>query len=387
MSAPDRSRAALLLPLGLLLLLGSGCPTERLRSGGCREDKDCGHPAAAFRCEKESGTCYCRTNDACQLREFCNTAGFCQDKAGCEKNADCLDPSLFCDTTSGTCLSLGRCSLDLHCPMGQVCDTARTRCVEGCRTGGDCPGSSCRCGEKPCACTGKTQAELAACPLGTCDPGFCSDSSFCRFGEMCGVPPDAGQSLNACYSDYHEDRRPYCSNCSFGGGTQVCGTGANYCLIDTTHPGNYFCGADCSEGQACPRGYACQDVIVVFTQWKCTRQNPACPVNLQLPCTQDTDCKRGGVCAKQAGATTGYCAPRCSIDEGDNEGFCSCLVDADCAQESCTGGECSISRKKCDPNDPNACRAIRCVDFHGAGGCLIGQNCAPANGLTCLDFN
>jgi hypothetical protein len=24
------------------------------------------------------------------------------------------------------------------------------------------------------------------------------------------------------------------------------------------------------------------------------------------------------------------------------------------------------------------------VDFQGAGGCWIGENCAPANGLTCL---
>jgi hypothetical protein len=44
-------------------------------------------------------------------------------------------------------------------------------------------------------------------------------------------------------------------------------------------------------------------------------------------------------------------------------------------------GECSISRRKC-VGDPD-CRTIRCVDFQGAGGCLIGQNCAPANGLTC----
>jgi hypothetical protein len=31
------------------------------------------------------------------------------------------------------------------------------------------------------------------------------------------------------------------------------------------------------------------------------------------------------------------------------------------------------------------CRSIRCVDFQGGGGCLIGQNCAPANGLSCTE--
>jgi hypothetical protein len=25
------------------------------------------------------------------------------------------------------------------------------------------------------------------------------------------------------------------------------------------------------------------------------------------------------------------------------------------------------------------------VDFQGGGGCLIGRNCAPANGLSCVD--
>jgi hypothetical protein len=48
------------------------------------------------------------------------------------------------------------------------------------------------------------------------------------------------------------------------------------------------------------------------------------------------------------------------------------------------GGECSISRKRCVTSDD--CRSIRCVDFSGAGGCLIGQNCAPASGLSCNDI-
>lgn len=365
----------------MVLLLG--CPKDRLTDKGCKEDKDCGSPTSAYRCETRTGACYCRTNEACLPREFCNTAGFCQDKSGCEKNEDCLDQTLFCDTTTGTCLSKGRCSIDLHCPLGQVCDVSRASCTEGCRTDGDCQGSSCRCGERPCSCTGKTQSELASCPLGVCDSSFCSNETFCRFGELCGVAPDAGSPLNQCYSDFDDNRRPYCANCSWGGGTQVCGSGANYCLIDTAHPGNFFCGVDCSEGQACPRGYSCQDVIVVFTQWQCTRSNPACPANPRLPCTQDSDCKRGGYCAKQPGAASGSCAGKCGIDEGDNVGFCSCQVDSDCAQETCSAGECTISRKKCVTDQD--CRAIRCVDFQGAGGCLIGQNCAPSNGLSCLE--
>jgi hypothetical protein len=366
----------------LSLLALTACRNTKVVKSGCVEDKDCGEPASAFRCETQTGQCYCRTNDACQPREFCNNAGFCQDRSGCEKNSDCLDSTLFCDTTTGTCLGIGRCSVDLQCQLGQICDTVRATCVPGCRSSGDCPGSSCRCGEGPCVCTGNTPAEVAKCTVGECDPNFCADNSFCKFGESCGVQPDAGMTRNSCYSDYDNDRRPYCDNCSFGGGTSVCGTGANYCLIDTANPGNHYCGTDCAEGQSCPRGYACSDVIVVFTQWACTKANPSCPTNAALPCVKDEECKRGGYCSKLPGQASGYCAGRCGIDEGDTTGFCSCQVDSDCAQETCSAGECSISRKKC-VNEQD-CRPIRCVDFQGGGGCLIGQNCAPSNGLSCL---
>jgi hypothetical protein len=121
----------------------------------------------------------------------------------------------------------------------------------------------------------------------------------------------------------------------------------------------------------------------VYTQNACSRSAPACPANTSLPCTKDTDCKRGGTCSKPSGAATGFCVGACALAEGDSQGFCSCQVDADCAQETCgSGGECSISRRKC-VNDGD-CRTIRCVDFDGIGGCLIGQNCAPDNGLSCV---
>jgi hypothetical protein len=365
----------------LLLIVIGGCRDTRVGTGGCREDGDCGMPAAAHRCEERTGVCFCRTNEACPAAQFCNLAGYCQDRAGCEKNSDCLDPSLFCDTGSGTCLSRGRCATDVQCGLGQVCDSRRSVCVEGCRNSGDCNGISCRCGDEACACTGTTPEERQRCSIGVCDVTFCASQSYCRFGESCGVPD--GGSRAACFDDYSPDTRPYCDNCVFGGGTSICGRGANYCLIDTRTPGNSYCGADCAEGQSCPRGFACQDVIVVSSQWACTKANPACPTNPSLPCMEDRDCRRGGQCVKAPGAASGTCAGKCAVDEGDNQGFCSCQVDADCAQETCSAGECSISRKRCVTDAE--CRTIRCVDFQGGGGCLIGQNCAPSNGLSCND--
>ena len=375
-------RSSLVLIIAAVGATVGSCRNPNLSPTGCQQDSDCGNPASNYRCELQTGICYCRTDDACQPREFCNPAGFCQDRAGCEKNDDCLDSSLFCDTTTGTCLGLGRCSIDLQCELGNICDTTRSTCVPGCRSSGDCPGSSCRCGEVPCVCTGRTPAEVAMCQVGECDPNFCADNTFCRFGEQCGSQADAGVIRNQCYSDYDDNVRPYCANCVSGGPVSTCGTGANYCLIDTQNPGNYFCGSDCSNGETCPRGYGCSDVIVVSTQWACTRAAPACPVNPTLPCSDDSECKRGGTCVKAAGAATGSCAGQCAVDEGDPGGFCTCLVDSDCAQETCSQGECTISRRKCVNTED--CRPIRCVDFNGVGGCLIGQNCAPSDGLSCV---
>lgn len=377
----------------------SGCSGDRTRQQGCAEDSDCGSPASAFLCEPQTGQCYCRTNEACPPSEFCNTAGFCQERTGCERNEDCRDSSLFCDTSSGTCLSIGRCTLDLHCPLGQVCDTARTTCVEGCRTAGDCPTTasglaiSCRCDNEACGCTGTSQGELASCQIGVCDQYFCENENFCAFGEKCGTP-DAGSAPApvdggmaevdpaACYSDYDPERKPYCDNCNLGTGISACGRGKNYCLVDPNIQGNSFCGVDCSAGQTCPRGYECSDVVVIYSNQQCTRTNPTCAPDTQLPCAEDTDCSLG-YCAKSSGAATGFCAAYCNIGEGEAVGFCSCQKDVDCAQGSCSGGECSLSGAPCAGDED--CRPVRCVDYNGQGGCYIGANCAPASGLSCND--
>jgi hypothetical protein len=369
--------------VALSLVVLGGCRDTKLAAGACQQDSDCGSPAAAFRCETQTGVCYCRTDEACPGSQFCNPSGFCQDRAGCATNADCGDPSLFCDTASGQCLPLGRCTSDLDCALGNICDTVSSRCIAGCRRNGDCDNVSCRCGDVACTCTGTTPEELARCAVGVCDPNFCADDTFCRYGELCGAQPDAGSPRASCYNDYDPDVRPYCDRCTFGGGVPTCGNGPNYCLIDTRHPGSSYCGADCSMGQSCPRGYSCQDVIVVLTQWACSVANPTCPTNPSLPCSVDADCKRGGSCVKSAGLPTGFCAGACDIAEGDSQGFCSCQVDEDCATETCTMGECSISRRACVTDGD--CKSIRCVDAQGGGGCLIGQNCAPTDGLSCVE--
>ncbi|MBE2252644.1 MAG: hypothetical protein IAE78_24140 [Myxococcus sp.] len=375
------SRALRFLLLSLVL---GGCPRDRVVGGKCAVDADCGQPASAFRCEDRTGICYCRTDDACPPNQLCNGLGFCQDRSGCATNTDCPDTSLYCDTTAGACVPRGRCTTDLQCSLGEVCDKTG-QCRMGCRSNGDCNGVSCRCGDVPCNCTGTTAAERARCQLGVCDSTFCADNSFCAFGEICGLPPDAGvtadggQPRNQCYSDFDINVRPYCSLCTSGGGVDTCGFGANYCIIDTRTASTY-CGADCSEGQQCPRGYGCRDIRIVYTRWMCSASLP-CRGDPNLPCEKDADCRLGGSCLKAPGATNGFCSGQCVLREGSSFGYCSCQVDEDCPGQSCTRGECSVSKKRC-VNDPD-CRQIRCVDFDGIGACQIGQNCTPTAGLTC----
>ena len=211
-----------------------------------------------------------------------------------------------------------------------------------------------------------------------CDPYFCANNSFCPYGQQCGVLPDSGNPLSQCFSDYDPRLRPYCDNCTYGGGLEICGVGPNYCLVDTLTRTNY-CGSDCSGGQTCPNGYSCRDVIVFFDF--CTLQNPACPTNPTLPCGSDTDCRRSGTCVKFPGQDAGVCSGKCLLKESSTTGICGCEVDTDCPKETCSAGECTISRRRCITAQD--CPAFHCVDFNGAGGCLIGQNCKPAGGLTC----
>lgn len=365
--------------VSLVLAASASCRSSKLVEKACSQDSDCGTPTSAFQCEFETGVCFCRTDLACSALQFCNVAGFCQDRAGCETSADCLSSSLVCDTQSRQCLSKNRCSSDLQCELGQVCDVQKAQCVEGCRSHGDCSGSACRCGDEGCSCSGTTPQARQSCPVGVCDATFCADSTFCAFGQQCGIPGDAGTGRAQCFDDFDIDDRPYCARCTSGGGTETCGRGPNFCLIDT-RTDSTFCGADCGEGQQCPRGYGCRDIRVVFTRWQCSASQP-CPPDVSLPCATDEECKRGGSCIKGMGSPTGHCAGQCRIREGSSFGYCSCQVDADCPLETCSRGECSITRRRCVDDDQ--CRTIRCVDFDGVGGCLIGQNCAPINGLTC----
>ena len=360
-----------------------GCSRPEKVVTGCELDSDCGN-ALHFRCETATGTCLCRTDDACGGLT-CNSAGYCQASSGCFGIADCPD-GFFCDTSENICLPKGRCAIDLHCPHGQVCDALSYPCREGCRSHGDCLfGAACGCGEDTnCVCDTLDEKERLSCQIGSCDSSRCISREYCRYGEEC-ISSDDGRT-SSCQSDYDVSKRPYCDACTSGvAGALACGDGPNFCLY-STYTGTTFCGADCSSGQTCPNGFTCNDVIVVWMRTLCSDASDCRkPENISaVPCSSSDDCPNSALCDTESG----FCYGACIRHEGSSQSFCACVEDDDCVQDSCdpVTRTCTTTRQPCDPALDN-CPKIRCVDFGNKGGCLIGKNCAPEEGLTCEDMN
>jgi hypothetical protein len=381
----------------LLLFALAACSGEEKLQALCADDAECvadhqNNPN--WYCDKVGGRCACTSDAACTgPAEHCEPLagggdGLCHPNRSCEWNHDC--PGGYCDTTSGICRSSG-CSMDLHCPFGQVCDGSNHVCVSGCRSHGDCAlGDVCLCtdgqgNEVGCTCDETTEAGRALCAVGSCVTGTCLDKSFCGLGEQCVSTPEAERPV--CEPD---DRGPFCDNCQPETGGFACGSaGPNFCLLDTSDPSGRasFCGVDCSEGgdEVCPNGFSCHDVLRL-TQATC-RSDLAC-VPTGDACGGDEECPPGSRCVIPAGMTEGRCGGKCAIGEGDESGFCTCVTDADCPQQACgSDGRCTITREFCTPGtSPDPCTGkIFCKNNGEVGYCQIGRNCAPIEGITCAD--
>jgi hypothetical protein len=386
-----------LLLAALLLTLAHACDCGQ--GGPCDDDADCDPEGQGYRgCELESGLCICIDDRGCGDGEFCNAAGSCQAIAGCATNDDCGN-SLFCDVTSSRCLSLTECggedccTIDSQCAYTFVCEPITKACIEGCRDDGDC-----LLGQ---GCVGGGLGRLGLC--GTA----CTNDTLCDPGEICNL--DTG----VCEKDV---RGPYCLSCAGGVGSDDCGEPGNYCLVDTTiatNPPTEFCGVDCWNGEACPNGYECSDVIIV------PPSAPLCGAEACVGdvcttsgggCTVSEDCPFGppqGNCVEERGGRAGNCdtppytpcsqdsecdgtciLTECRGGEGDVLGSCSCTTNSDCPVDDCVGGDpqtntrghCRLSGHDCFQNFE--CEVITCVE----GGCLIGSNCAPSNDRSCADL-
>lgn len=409
---------------GLLLLVAlagcalTGCDSSSTDDLGCASDGDCNVPGT--RCDLSRLQCVCATDEACTDGYFCNVAGTCQRQTGCQTTDDC-SAGTFCDLASGICLEdagpvLGApCGLASHCPFGTVCMNGQ--CAEGCFSDGDCTlGQICYDGFCNSSPAGQT---------------VCSDSTFCEYGDVC-------ESDNFCAED---NRGPYCRSCSRRSdqNPNPCDGYRNFCLINSRELGGYtnYCGVDCSEGQACPSGYGCSDVIVLtrstcgstadcrcqagnitYATATCGLASACAPGENAANCVVEgaaacNDGVAGGTadCVVSEGQTAGNCTCRTDADcpnagacveglcctgtvrddpllecvggEGRVLGYCTCATDDDCGRDSCdaTSGSCLITGHPCTPG-ANDCPPIACIE----GGCRIGRNCAPEQGLACSEL-
>ncbi len=383
-----------LLRATLVLALLSGCRGGTTLVGQCTSDSDC---AAGFHCGLSGpfqGDCLCSTDAVCPQDggpAFCNPAGRCQSKVGCASNQDCAGGS-FCDLGLSLCVLAPACGSDLDCSLGYICSAASATCVPGCHSNGDCTvgvpcvcgnGAECRCPLPDAGAVDPASYDQRLCEVGTCNASTCADdTSLCPYNDLCVGGGDGG--LSVCQPDPRTD--VLCQNCAGSVAGHSCGTtnnsGANFCLIDLTF-GNLYCGVDCSHGQTCPSGYSCDDVIIL-TQSPCGRDQDCAPTGSHCDPDAGTGCPLDTRCAG-AGAT-GQCAGFCEKAEDATTGFCSCVTDTDCPKDICDSvtNTCSISQQPCDPSVSAICTSvIKCVDFGGARGCYIGQNCAPTHGLKC----
>jgi hypothetical protein len=390
-----------LVVVGAVLVSAGTCQTVKT---ACAVDADCDPGGEGYlRCDVAQGLCLCSDDRGCGDGELCNALGRCQADSGCNSNDEC-GANLFCDVTTSQCLSVDECGpahgerccvLDSQCGFGSVCDALSKKCVPGCRDNADC-------------ILGQACIRSAGQALGQCAAGVCSGDNLCSFGQVC-------SSDGACEND---SRGPYCLGCAGGVASDDCGERGNFCLTDSVNGGE-FCGVDCGDGEACPFGYQCNDVIIIppaapFCNGEvCLIDDGAasgrCSFNASVTCSSDADCPvgfPGGDCPRAAegncridqlrACTTDDQCPdgdecvkqECRFSEGDTFGYCSCTRDADCPRDRCididptTGvGDCELSGHDCFA-DADCDAIIECID----GGCFIGRNCAPADGRTCRDL-
>jgi len=149
-------------------------------------------------------------------------------------SADCEEPETYCDLTTSLC-------------------------VAGCQLDADC------------------KASAQECVNGSCQEKGCTGNFFCAFGQVC------NQSSGEC----EEATGPYCSACDPNNDTN-CQTASpdNLCIGFQGEEGEElgeFCLVACGTdpANACPQGYACEEVDLDGTlRSLCVRNCPVPPVGI-----------------------------------------------------------------------------------------------------------
>ena len=296
-----RLRPFLLLVVGALLLLTSGCPLDiRVR---CDESHACARGEVC-----DDGDCV--VLDGSRMGEACAVAGNC-------------GPGYLCNPSWAGGYCTVECSAANPCPRGGVCAVELGLCFRSCDQG--CTRAAQECRRVPgtsspvMACLPRGECEGAACPDGGTDGGVdggcsgpgCADGggeacwATVELGGLCtraceceaaAAACEDGRCTMTCESDFgcREGRRCTNGRCEVGprigeackdvfdcGGTAQC------------HPERKRCEERCNfsaGGGICDEGYRCasDDVCVV----DCSDA----PTTVGLSCENSLDCARCGEC-------------------------------------------------------------------------------------------
>ena len=162
-----------------------------------------------------------------------------------------LTPLAVAFAFSGCETAVGQCEDNLNCEIYEVCQAGR--CLPRvCVSSADCPIQH-FCNDQTGSCTPGCQLDRDClpneiCDDGTCEPAGCRDTNLdCPMGHFC----------NSITGECFQAGGFFCQPCS-GQGDSECGSSRNFCV---RYGGNNYCGVDCSNGQQCPRGYDCLNII------------------------------------------------------------------------------------------------------------------------------
>lgn len=344
---------------------------------GCRDDSSCldGMICADNNCRLGCRPATDTSADTCPVEQHCDAQSLtCADGCGtsndqCPAGETCLANACYTPCDNGSCPAGDHCDNNGYCVPGcvggecgnnQVCDATQdalgecVECYEGDTSVCDNSPVSKFCDTLNRECTAKCvdQQSTFYCEniLGwVCDANSDNLCVECVSSNDCNEFQHCDTSLNRCVDD---STRPFCAQCTQDAD---CGTAADLCVY--TDYGRWaseqICTQDCSQGQSCPSGTACQPVGEPVRGMQCV------PTNSVMDAA--TCAGRGDLIAH----TSCQSQWECGLPQ---------INDAICSGYGASAGSCSVF---CDPNVANDCpEGFICEDPPAADGNDPNPRCA-----------
>jgi len=282
----------------------------------------------------------CRGDRDCSGRgQVCDLArSVCVD---CVRDGDCLAPNTFC--LANRCAPRIACTSSRMCP-GQVCDTGRMLCVD-CVANNDCASdqvcSSGACVAGPTRCRGNTDCPGRVCDTGSGQcveclaPGDCGAGRTCRANTCVSLTctPNAADCINAttlrrCSADGMTQTTMACPPALNADGRCAAGACAITCRAGFSDcDGNSANGCEADINNSASHCGACNN--------RCAPLGDASVGACSL-----------GRCATACPAGRGDCdgnlANGCETDLSANTAHCGVCGNACVAGVACTAGACSV---------------------------------------------